>query len=268
MEADLRRRWNDPPMYPRFLYAVLGDQYLEHRNPGLAAEAFQRGLELVPNDGLCLSGLVRAYAELDDTTEAQAAYSRMLWVYSQADNDLAGLRSASEAAERLGLNREATPDPRKGGLSYRAHDLDRFGPSEWAPFASPLMPKPADAEGDVSSARNTLVAFVPGPDCADCSKQFKSISDRLGDLEAEQTNVIVVAQRWHGKKPLAVVRDPDWSIHRRFGAWDDFEDVPLKVTALVDRAGKLRWVRYGHDAFLDVDSLLTELRHLNGRHSI
>ena len=273
MEADLRRRWNDPPMYPRFLYAVLGDQYLEHRNPGLAVEAFRRGLELVPNDGLCLSGLVRAYAELDDTTEAQAAYSRLLWVYSQADGDLAGLRSASKAAERLGLNREAAPDPRLGGLSYSAHDLDRFGPSQWAPFTSPPLPKPGDAEGDVSSGRNTLVVFVPGPDCTACSKQLASISDRLSELEAEQTDVIVVAQQWQGKEPpapldSAVVRDPDWSIHRQFSAWDDFEDAPLKMTALIDRAGKLRWVRYGHDAFLDIDFLLTELRHLNGRHSI
>ena len=265
MEADLRRIWNDPPMYPRFLYAVLGDEYLEHRNPGLAIEAFRRGLELVPNDGLCLSGLVRAHAELGDTTKAQTAYSRLLWVYSKADGNLSSVRSASEAAERLGLKRDPAPDPKVGGLSYRANDLDRFGPSKWVPFMSPQLPKPDDAEADVPGTRNTLVTLVPGPDCADCSKQLKSISERLSELEAEQTDVIVVAQRWNGEEPLPAVRDPDWSIHREFGAWDAFEDAPLKMTALIDREGRLRWARYGHDAFLDVDFLLRELSYLNNR---
>ena len=103
----------------------------------------------------------------------------------------------------MGLKRDVAPDPREGGLSYGANDLDRFGPPKWVPFASPPLPKAGDAEGDVSSKRNTLVAFVPGPDCADCSKQLASIWDRLSELEAEQTDVIVVAQQWQGKEPLA-----------------------------------------------------------------
>ena len=79
-------KWsNDPPHDPMYLYNTLGDAYLELGSPKLAVAAYERTLKTVKNDGFALSGLVRAYAELDETEKAKCALSKLKAIWSNAD---------------------------------------------------------------------------------------------------------------------------------------------------------------------------------------
>ncbi|MEQ1893038.1 MAG: hypothetical protein ABL998_10880, partial [Planctomycetota bacterium] len=51
---------------------------------------------------------------------------------------------------------------------------------------------------------------------------------------------------------------------RRFTSYDDFEEMELHSTILIDTQGRVHWKRTGGDPFADVDFLLAELTRMNG----
>lgn len=60
--------------------------------------------------------------------------------------------------------------------------------------------------------------------------------------------------------PFRVLSDlEDHANARRFLCFDDFEDLELHPTNLIDREGRLRWARTGGDPFMDMDFLLKEI---------
>jgi tetratricopeptide (TPR) repeat protein len=264
-EATLRHGMNDPPLYPRFLYQVLGDANLKQGNPGLAAGAFTKALEHVANDGKSLAGLVRAEAELGNTEEAQEAYSRFLWVFSSADRGLPEWRAVEQAARKLQLRAVPDPEPQAADYIYPQGDRSGHGPAEWKPPLIDTTEAAAGACPDLAAhrGRNVILAFVSGSNCTDCDQQLAGLDRSKTDFSAQRSDILVVAGDGYVTQTLPTCADVSFAAHRRLGAWDDFEDTPLKATAIVDATGALFWVRYGHDVFLDANFLVDELRHLN-----
>jgi GNAT superfamily N-acetyltransferase len=70
-EYDMQKQYADPPFYPQSLYNSLGEAYLDAKSPVLAAQAFEKALELTRNDIFALSGLVRAYAALGEKGQSR-----------------------------------------------------------------------------------------------------------------------------------------------------------------------------------------------------
>jgi tetratricopeptide (TPR) repeat protein len=87
-EFDMQRGYADPPFYPQALYNSLGEAYLDAKSPALAAQAFEKALDLTKNDLFALSGLVRAHAALGEKAKAEDAMARLLFVTSDADAGL------------------------------------------------------------------------------------------------------------------------------------------------------------------------------------
>ena len=59
-----------------------------------------------------------------------------------------------------------------------------------------------------------------------------------------------------GELPFRLLADPDHANARRFHSYDDFEDLELHSTILIDREGRIRWARSGGDPFMDLDFLI------------
>ena len=51
---------------------------------------------------------------------------------------------------------------------------------------------------------------------------------------------------------------------RRFHAYDDFEEIELHSTILIDKRGRIYWARFGGDPFSDLDFLMKQLDRMNG----
>ena len=66
-----------------------------------------------------------------------------------------------------------------------------------------------------------------------------------------------------GGLAVRLLADPGHETARRFTAYDDFEEMELHATILIDRAGRVHWKRTGGDPFLDMEFLLAELRRMN-----
>jgi len=265
-EFDMQKQYADPPCYPQSLYNSLGEAYLDAKSPVLAAQAFERALELTHNDIFALSGLVRAYAALNEKAKAEDAMARLLFVASNAD---AGLKIL-ERAKATGITatpRDSSPAPQR---NYARVPLDHFGPPRWEPYDAPSLDV-RDADGkSVSLAeyrgKNVLLVFYLGPECPHCLRQLHDIATKKDDWDRLNTVVLAVSSappEKNGDLPIRLLSDPDRSNARRFHSYDDFEDIELHSTILIDKKGRVYWARFGGDPFGDMAFLVKQVERMN-----
>jgi alkyl hydroperoxide reductase subunit AhpC len=57
---------------------------------------------------------------------------------------------------------------------------------------------------------------------------------------------------------MPLLSDPKLDLFRLYRSYDDFENVPLHGTFLIDAKGGVRFQRIGPEPFLEVDFLKTE----------
>ncbi len=65
---------------------------------------------------------------------------------------------------------------------------------------------------------------------------------------------------------VTLLSDVNHSNARRFASYDDFEDIELHSTTLIDSDGLVRWKRSGGDPFGDVDYLVKEIKRWSLNH--
>ena len=156
--------------------------------------------------------------------------------------------------------------------------LDRIGPSNWQPFPAPAL-NCLDVDGkpvtlDQYRGKNVLLIFYLSDQCVHCMEQLTKVTSKIADFDANDTVVLAVsaakpaANKASGPLAafkIALLSDPDHSNARRFASFDDFEDIELHSTILIDRQGRVRWKRSGGDPFADVDFLLGELKRWSAK---
>ena len=270
-EKGLREQLNDPPYYSRTIYNVLGLAYLDHKSPALAVEAFNQALEMTPNDGFALAGLVEAHHALGERPQAEQVYGKLLHIWADAD---AGLKWM-QRAKALGLSAEPIDDAPVPQRNYTMTSLEHFGPNVWEPYEAPLLDA-VDSKGkrvtlEEYRGRNVLMIFYLGEECVHCMEQLIEVVKHESDLGKLQIDVLAVSSATPeknarserlGKLPFRLLSDANFDNARRFHSYDDFEEVELHSTILIDRGGRVYWARNGGDPFMDFDFLLKEIRRM------
>jgi peroxiredoxin len=154
--------------------------------------------------------------------------------------------------------------------------LESFGPSNWTPFTAPKLDvlningKPVHLED--YRGKNILLVFFLGDACVHCVGQLQSINSKMKEFEQQDTVILGVCS----SSPKALkesvklnpvkikfLSDTNHENARRFSSYDDFEDIELHSTILIDKQGKVRWKRTGGDPFMKIDFLLGELTRIN-----
>ncbi len=272
LESKLKERDNDPPDFPRALFNLVGETYLDQESYGLAIAAFERVMEDVPNDAFALSGLARAHHALGQTEEANNAYGRLLYVWSEAEP---GLRWMDQLAS-LGLESAPIDESAKEQRNYRTETLATLGPGTWKPYDAPRL-EAQDSQGQIVTleqyrGKNVLLVFYLGEECPHCVDQLKAIQEKEFEFAETSTEILAISSDTPeqnasseelGELAFRLLSDVDHSNARRFHSYDDFEELELHSTILVDAEGKLHWSRNGGDPFMDLDFLLDEIRRLN-----
>ena len=54
----------------------------------------------------------------------------------------------------------------------------------------------------------------------------------------------------------SALSDPQWRSGKRFKSYDEFEEIRLNSTVLIDARGRVQWAKYGGKPYQDVDTLL------------
>ena len=99
-------------------------------------------------------------------------------------------------------------------------------------------------------------------------------AQRKGDFEKQNTVVLAVSSASPEKNKASaelgglcarLLSDEDHENARRFTSFDDFEELELHSTILIDAQGRVHWKRTGGDPFTDMDFLLQSLKRMNGK---
>lgn len=268
LEYEHRKKDNDPPIYPRSLYNVLGEAYLRLGSPGPSVAAFERSLESLPNSGFAWAGLTRAHHATGDLDAARQAYGRMLHIWSDAEPIVWQAREA----HALGLQAEPEDTAAEPERSYAGETLARLGPNTWQPYAAPQLDALDADRGRVTLAdyagKNVLLIFYLSDQCVHCVEQLHAVEGKVAEFEKRNTVVLAISSDSPeknssndvGSLPFAVLSDSeDHANAIRFKSYDEFEEMELHSTNLIDASGRLRWVRTGGDPFMDMQFLLDEI---------
>ena len=275
-ELEYRGYYDDPPSYPTLMWAKVGYAYLDQKSPKLAVEAFNRALKAVPNDAFALAGLVLAHHGLGETRLAADARGRLEFVWSDAEPGLRWLA----AARGTGVSSPPIDTSPGKQRDYRKTALDQFGPAIWTPFAAPAL-NVTDPTGkrltlDDYRGKNVLLTFYLGAGCAHCVKQVKDLAERADEWARLDTVVITVSQdppesnaKSQELSPLKVTlaSDRNWENARRFKSYDDFEEMGIHSTILIDKDGRVHWAQHGGKPFDDYKFLISQLQRMNQRHA-
>ena len=272
-EWDLQKGYADPPQYPEALYNSLGEAYLSTKSPLLAAESFEKALLLTRNDLFALSGLVRAYAALGEKAKAEDAMARLLFVAADADKGLAIISKAMATGIKA-TPRDSSPAPQR---NYLRTSLEKFGPNKWEPYPAPALDVKDAAGKQVTleqfKGKNVILVFYLGQECAHCMKQLHDIANKKDDWSRLDTVVLAVsstppaknaeALKAFGDLPVQILSDDNHVNAHRFHSYDDFEEIELHSTILVDKLGRVYWARNGGEPFGDMAFLVKQLEAMN-----
>jgi peroxiredoxin len=154
--------------------------------------------------------------------------------------------------------------------------MESIGPLVWQPTPAPVWSLP-DARGKILSnkmyaGKPALVIFYLGYGCSHCMEQVnkfgaeqKKFHDAGISIVAISTDTTEALQRsLNGDKkiPFRVASDPKGEVFQQFRAYDDFEQLPLHGTFLIDGSGLVRWHDIGYEPFMDAAFVLNEARRL------
>jgi peroxiredoxin/tetratricopeptide (TPR) repeat protein len=273
---------NDPPGLPRPMYEALAWGYLQARRWSDAESALNDGLVRDPHNGFALAMLALAQNGAGRTREAAQTYAQLRTVWQHADADLPLLHQVQAFAAR---NRALCGDAGFAPTAYRSTpELERLGPALWQPFpAAPFTL--ADPNGKMVRlsdyrGHNVLLVFTLGAACQQCLEQLDALGKEKRAFDALDTRLIGVSSdaplvahsylKSQPNYPWLLLSDPTGAVRRAYKAYDDFEQLELHATVLIDRAGRVWWFRSGGDPFTDAAFLKAEIARMDAwynRHS-
>jgi peroxiredoxin len=267
---------DDPPQDASLTFDELGEALLELGSAKLAAAAFERSLKTVFHDGIALAGLVRCYDALGEVELAAAALSALEVVWSEADPGnarFAAARATGVVAAPAGIELPERLAQALEQRRYRSTVLDVVGPSLYRPTLAPELAA-LDAQGRTVTladyaGSNVLLIFYLGEECPHCMEQLKLAQEHVERFAEVGTRVLAVSRdtvediaQQQEHFDLTLLSDTEFQNARRFASYDDFEDIELHSTILIDATGRLHWVRIGGEPFTDFAFLLEEARKL------
>ena len=120
-----------------------------------------------------------------------------------------------------------------------------------------------------------LLVFYLGRGCPHCVQQVNLLSKAAKDFEAQGIRILAIGSdsakapaetslAVEDDVPFPILSDKSLRTFKAYRAYDDFEQMPLHATFLVDGAGKVRWQDISAEPFNDTKFLLNESRRLLG----
>ncbi len=252
---------------------LLADVQLAAGDGKAAIETLRDEVKEHPNRLPTLGRLVLAYRAAADAANADALQQR--------EAELARFPGAcGPLAERLGLPpaREVTVADFGSDFGPRP-DLATLGPARWQPQPAPALALPRAGGGtfDLAGQRGkpTLVVFYLGFGCLHCVEQLRALGPKaaafaelgidvvaVGSDAADQAAASLAAMSEAERFPFPLLADPQLAAFRAWRCYDDFEEMPLHGTFLVDGLGRVRWQDVSFEPFTKLDWLLGECKRL------
>ena len=247
------------------------------------AHSFEKAEELARAEVDERPGQAEAYATLahvleqaDKRDEALAAFEELRAISAELDLSVPTFERLAPLAAAAGHPADwRVPLVVPEDVGARP-DLATLGPRRWSPPPAPDWVA-ADAFGGSqtqadSSGRPRILILFLGFGCAHCVEQLQAFGPAAGDFTAAGIDIVAIGDdpaedllKYDlSEYPFPILADPDYEVFRSYRCYDDFEDLPLHGTFLIDADDRIRWQDVSFEPFTDTAFLLGESQRLLG----
>ncbi|MEM6571492.1 MAG: peroxiredoxin family protein, partial [Planctomycetota bacterium] len=267
---------------PSFLARMMVERGVEQDDEDLVKNAIEVARKAAKGrDGqlLELASLAHVLWVAGEKEDALETFDELREGAALAQIDLPPFARLAPLAAERGLPADWRPSLVVADDVDHTVDVDALGPRHWAPPTAPDWTL-SDAWGrEVSLAdyrgRPVLVVYFLGFGCVHCVEQLQAIAPEVARFREAGIDIVTIGLQTPEEMrksmgddpadsgfPFPVLADPGLEHFKEWRAYDDFEDIALHGTYLVDGAGRVRWIDISHLPFMDVEFLLDELPRL------
>jgi peroxiredoxin len=244
------------------------------------AEELAKQAAGAPNQVVPLAVHVEVLHACGKAREAGEAFERLRKLSGHIDNlEAPVFKRLAPVAKALGLPADWRRPATVAADFGERPPLDSIGPFLWRPPAAPSFAL-RDGEGKSASladyrGRPVLVIFYLGHGCLHCVEQLNRFGPKAKEFADLGVSLVAIspegpdelkksraAYRGQGAYPFRLLSGPKLEAFKTYRAYDDFENLPLHGTFLIDGQGLLRWHDVAAEPFNDVDFVLREAKRL------
>lgn len=262
----------------------LARAYLAASKNDKAIETARAAAESNQGDVVALATLVEVLHGAGCSAEAKETFERLRAIGARVELATPPMQRLQPIAETLGLGSDWRPAyvmPTDVGLRP---DLDTLGPFTWQPQVAADW-KLSDGESrEVALAdyrgKPVVVIFYLGIGCLHCVEQLEAFAPLAAEYASAGIELVGIStdapeqlRQSHerfaassgdaaAKFPFALVSNAALDVFKQYRCYDDFEQLPLHGTFLVDAEGRIRWQDISYEPFKEPRFLLDEARRL------
>ncbi|MEW6302034.1 MAG: redoxin domain-containing protein [Verrucomicrobiota bacterium] len=198
---------------------------------------------------------------------------------AEIDLDMPVFQRLLPVAKDLKFSSNWRIKPKAAGDVGQRPGLSKLGPFRWQPSPAPDWSLP-DANGKKISLRlyrgkPVIVVFYLGYGCSHCIQQLNAFAPMTKRFAEAGISIVAVStdtaeglkktfakSESEGGFPFPLVSDEKLKVFKAYRAFDDFENVPLHGTFLVDGDGLVRWQDINYQPFTQMEFLFEESQRL------
>lgn len=212
--------------------------------------------------------------------EARKAFETLRGQSSTIDLDVPAFARLTKIAEALELPTDWKQEEVLADDLGGRPPLDTLGPFRWQPQTAPNWSL-ADTEGNMRSlsdyrGRPVVVIFYLGAGCLHCAEQLQKFAPKAEEFKQAGFDIVAIStdkqkvlhmayQDLDEKFAFPLVSDAGLETFKAWRCYDDFEDLTLHGTFVVDGNGRIRWQDISYEPFMDPDFVLKEAQRLLGQ---
>ncbi|HZN32509.1 MAG TPA: redoxin domain-containing protein [Pirellulaceae bacterium] len=246
-----------------------------------AIEAAQGAVRSRKNEVIPLARLVELQWLAGKKDDAKQSLDQLRELSNSIDKSAPLYARLAPIAQELGFSEDwkatKAPLPDTGVRP----SLDSLGPFRWQPSPALSWTLKDDHGADHSLAdfhgKPVVLLFFLGHGCLHCAEQVQAFGKAAKDFSESGIELIGISSDdaaglkqsienyKDGPVPFPLVSDNALETFKTYRCYDDFEQLTLHGTFLIDGAGLVRWQDISYEPFQDTKFLLTEARRLLGQ---
>ena len=223
---------------------------------------------------------IHALFEAGKKEDAKKVFDQLRLVSQDIDFTTSPFLRLTAAATEFGYPEDwRLPYKNHGDLGKRP-ELDEIGPFRWKPVKATDWTLPNHNESTVKfeefrKGKAVVLIFYLGASCLHCVEQLNAFAPMKEKYSAAGIELIAVSLENakelkktvskysdNGKFPFPIVANEKLDVFKKYRCYDDFEDMPLHGTFLIDKHGYIRWHDISYDPFTKPEFLLNESKRL------